>query len=86
MGSFDQVPVPALEEPAAPVDLPSGSEARRLTARWWVTPLVGFGMLCAAAVAGLYIGAVRTRSGQRVDEAAIVGRSGDQEAVISWCS
>ncbi len=61
-----------------PVVPPAAGNGRRLTARWRVTILVVFGLLCAGAVAGLYIGAVRTRSGQRVDEAAIVGRSGDQ--------
>ncbi len=42
--------------------------------------LVVFGMVWAASVYGLYIGAVRTFDGQRVDEAAIVGRS-SHEAV-----
>lgn len=52
--------------------------ASRLSARWRVGLLVAFGLLCAAALAALYLGAVRTSAGQRVDEAAIVGRSGDE--------
>ncbi len=71
------VSIPASDE-TMPVEPPSTNDGRRLTARWRVTLLVGFGILCAAGVAGLYIGAVRTRAGQRVDEAAIVGRAGDQ--------
>ncbi|MCD9622841.1 phosphatase PAP2 family protein [Rhabdothermincola salaria] len=61
-----------------PVSPPSDGDERRLTARWRAILLLAFGLLCAVALAGLYLGAVRTRPGQRVDEAAIVGRGGGQ--------
>jgi hypothetical protein len=37
--------------------------------------LCAFGALCAAVVVALYLGAVRTRTGQRIDEAALASRA-----------
>lgn len=46
-----------------------------LGSRRRVSLLVGFGAACAVLTGGLYLGAVRTARGQRLDEAALVGRS-----------